>query len=75
MQSYEAKTRLSQIVAHVEESAEAYVVYRNGKPVADIIPHLDQKARLEPLQELLGAQYVGDPCEGVSEDDWPDALR
>ncbi|MGB0415972.1 MAG: type II toxin-antitoxin system Phd/YefM family antitoxin [Coraliomargarita sp.] len=72
---YEAKTRLSQIVAQVEEGTEAYVVCRNGKPVADIVPHQSRDAVLEPLAELSGASFVGDPCDPVSEEDWPEALR
>lgn len=72
---YEAKTHLSQIVTHVEETAEPYVLCRNGKPVADIVPHSAMKGRLDPLPELSGAQYEVDPCASLSEDDWPEALR
>jgi len=72
---YEAKTRLSQIVTQVEEGAESYVLCRNGKPVADIVPHQSRKAVLQPSPELLGAKYLDDPCAPLSTEDWPEALR
>ncbi|MFJ5340503.1 type II toxin-antitoxin system Phd/YefM family antitoxin [Pectobacterium sp. CHL-2024] len=35
---YEAKTNLSKIINHVSETGESYVIARNGKPVAKIVP-------------------------------------
>ena len=73
--NYEAKTHLSQIVTQVEETAEAYVLCRNGKPVADIVPHQSRVGAIEPLDELRGAVFTDDPCASLSEEDWPEALR
>lgn len=72
---YEAKTQLSRLVQAVEEGGESVVLCRNGKPVADLVPHAARKAKLEPLPELKGAHYVGDPCAPLEEDDWPESLR
>lgn len=37
--THDAKTRLSVILAEVEQNAESFVICRNGKPVADLVPH------------------------------------
>ncbi|MGB0460906.1 MAG: type II toxin-antitoxin system Phd/YefM family antitoxin [Opitutales bacterium] len=72
---YAAKTQLSRLVQAVEEEGELVVLCRNGKPVADLVPHAARKAKLEPLPELKGAQYIGDPCAPLGEEDWPESLR
>ncbi|MEQ9877860.1 type II toxin-antitoxin system prevent-host-death family antitoxin [Pectobacterium aroidearum] len=35
---YEAKTNFSKIINHVSETGESYIIARNGKPVAKIVP-------------------------------------
>ncbi len=35
---YDAKTHLSRIVSKVQETGETYVIARNGKPMAKIVP-------------------------------------
>jgi antitoxin (DNA-binding transcriptional repressor) of toxin-antitoxin stability system len=44
---HEAKTKLSSILAQVETQGEKFTIFRNGKPIADLVPH-QTKSRLEP---------------------------
>ena len=37
---HEAKTKLSAVLVEVAEKGETYVICRNGKPVADLVPHV-----------------------------------
>lgn len=72
---YEAKTHLSKLVSAVEESGEPIVLCRSGRPVADLVPHAGESPKLTPDPELAGATFVGDPCKGVPEEDWPENLK
>lgn len=50
-------------------------ICRNGEPVADLSPPAEE--RLPPtdpgLKVVFAPEY--DPCEGLSEDEWPEQLR
>ena len=43
---HEAKTNLSAILAEIDKSGETYIICRNGKPIADLVPR-KKKNRLE----------------------------
>ncbi len=72
---YEAKTHLSKIVAQIEAEGELVVLCRNGVPVADIVPHNSPGEAIAPDPDLMGAQYLGDPCAPLDASDWPETLR
>lgn len=72
---YEAKTHLSKLIAAMELDGEPVVLCRNGKPVADIVPHQLSGEVVEPDPDLAGARYSGDPCAPLDSSDWPEALR
>jgi len=72
---YEAKTHLSRLVAAVEEHGETVVLCRNGRPVADLVPHRRQAGRLEVDPSLAGAHFLGDPVAPLPVEDWPEELR
>lgn len=38
MNLYDAKTHFSKVISHVAETGETYIIARNGKPVAKIVP-------------------------------------
>lgn len=38
MNLYDAKTHFSKVIAHVADTGETYIIARNGKPVAKIVP-------------------------------------
>jgi len=72
---YEAKSQLSRLISIVEETGEPYVICRNGKPVADLVPHRQMQDPLQADPALRGAKFVGDPTAGLNEEDWPETLR
>jgi len=72
---YEAKTQLSKLVAVVEEGGGPIVLCRSGRPVADLVPHREEAANLEPDPELQGARFAGDPCAPLDAADWPEELK
>jgi antitoxin (DNA-binding transcriptional repressor) of toxin-antitoxin stability system len=77
--THEAKTRLSKLLAAVEEKGEVVLICRNGKPVAELTqPHTTSAGadRLKPSPDLkvtLSSDY--DPTEPLSEDEWPSEYR
>lgn len=72
---YEAKTHLSKLVASVEESGESIVLCRNGRPVADVVPHKEVRGNFTVPDSLKGAKFLGDPCAPLEESEWPESLR
>lgn len=67
---HEAKTGLSGLLAEVEKSGKRVVICRNGKPIADLVPHRHEVSM--SADKKLGAIKVKyDPTEEVSEEDWP----
>lgn len=72
---YEAKTKLSKLVASIEEVGEPIVLCRNGRPVADLVPHRKRGIQLKMDKGLMGAKFKGNPCFPLSEEDWPRELR
>ena len=70
----EAKTRLSAILAAVEDSGEVFVICRNGRPVAELRP---VGALADPLAqdpELSRVVFHADPSEPLEPADWPEAF-
>ena len=68
---HEAKTRLSAVLAEIAEKGEKYLICRNGKPVADLIPHI-KKSRLIPHPVLRQVEINYDATEPLSADEWPE---
>ena len=71
---HDAKTGLSALLAQVEKSGKRFVICRNGKPIADLVPHLHEVSM--SADEKLGAIKVNyDPTEEADEADWPRESR
>jgi prevent-host-death family protein len=66
---HKAKTNFSKLLAQVESDAAEYVICRNGKPIANLIPHR-QKDRLRPHPLLRKIQINYDPLEPLALDEW-----
>jgi prevent-host-death family protein len=66
---HEAKTQLSAVLAEVAEKGEKYLICRNGKPVADLVPHI-KKSRLDPHPVLSRIHVNYDATEPLSADEW-----
>jgi prevent-host-death family protein len=75
--THEAKTRLSKLLAAVEQKDEVVLICRNGKPVAELkAVKAAPRPRLKPdpsLKVIFGPGF--DPTEPASEEDWPEACR
>lgn len=66
---HEAKTHLSSLLAKIEKTGEEVVICRNGKPIADLRPHVC-KNRLKPHPVMSKIQINYDPVETLSDDEW-----
>ena len=67
---HEAKTQFSGLLARIEKRGERIVICRNGKPVADLVPH--QAAVSMGADKKLGAIAIHyDPTEEATEAEWP----
>ena len=72
--THEAKSKLSALLAAVEEKGESVLICRNGKPVAELSKPRITNARfdrLKPYPELKPLFINYDPTEPLSEDEWP----
>ena len=67
---HEAKSTLSSLLAEVERRGTRVVICRNGKPVADLIPH-QHVDRRQPDAKLGKIKIKYDPVEELAEGDWP----
>jgi len=67
---HEAKSKLSAILAEIEREGERYLICRNGKPVADLVPH-KKKSRLKPDSLLSRVKINCDITKPfIDENDW-----
>ena len=66
---HEAKTNLSKILVQIEKG-ETYLICRNGKPIADIIPHRQKQKRSIPHPLMSKIEINYDPTEDLTEDEW-----
>jgi len=77
--TYEAKTRLSELLRFVDEKHETVRICRNGKVVADIVSPRKGEAKNDPLArhpEIMGVKIKCDLASPViSEDELPDYMR
>ncbi len=71
----EAKTKLSALLADVEERGEIVVICRRHKPVAELRPagRAPNPLRLHPV--LSQVKFNEDPVAPLDAEDWPDAGR
>lgn len=67
---HEAKTRLSAVLADVEHKGETFLICRNGKPIAELVPHA-RPNRLTPHPMLRKIKVRYDPTEPLTADEWP----
>ncbi len=68
---HEAKTQLSALLAEVEKKGERIFICRNGKPVADLVPH-EHPDRLSPHPVMSAIRIAYDPTEPLDDDEWPE---
>jgi prevent-host-death family protein len=70
----EAKANFATLIAAVKNNGESYIICRNGKPVADLVPHkLKNRIKPHPLLSRIKIKY--NPAESAPEGDWPKCFR
>ena len=66
---HQAKTTLSAVLAEIEKHHETVVICRNGKPVADLVPH-QKRGRLKADPFLRQVTVKCDLTEPLTEKEW-----
>ena len=71
---HEAKTNFSNLLAKMEADGETIVICRNGKPVADLVPHKRfNRTKIHPVLSKIQINY--DPTEPLTNDEWPEMAK
>lgn len=73
--THEAKTRLSELLAKVESDQETVVICRNGKPVAELVPWQKPADPLRQDAALAKVVFHADPALPLGEEEWPPDAR
>jgi antitoxin (DNA-binding transcriptional repressor) of toxin-antitoxin stability system len=74
--THEAKSNLSKLLAAIEDKGEVVLICRNGKPVAEMKAIKTVAGRLTPDPSLKVTFALGlDPTEPATEEDWPEENR
>ena len=53
----------------VENKGKVFVIYKNEKPIADLIPH-KRKSRITPHPIMSKIKINYNPTETLSQDEW-----
>jgi prevent-host-death family protein len=73
--THEAKTRLSELLARIEKKKETVVICRNGRPVAEIHPWLKKKDPFLQSPRLKKVVFHEDPSKPLDGSEWPSNRR
>jgi len=68
----EAKTRLSSLIASVQATGQRVVICRNGRPAAELVP-VRIKDPFDQDLALQGVVFHEDPTAPLGPEDWPEA--
>lgn len=71
LNAHEVETQLFSVLLDIEKTGERFVIYRDGVPVADLIPH-HRKSRLTPHPVISQITINYDPTEPLTSDEWPE---
>jgi prevent-host-death family protein len=63
---HEAKTNLSRLLSQVETRGEPVLICRDGKPVADLVPHQPFKRNMKPHPQMSKIKINYDPAEPLT---------
>jgi len=69
--THQAKTQLSSLLAEVEERGETIIVCRNGKPIAELRPYRRPQTPLRRSARLARVEFHEDPSLPLDPSDWP----
>ena len=72
--THEAKSKLSKLLAEIEDNNEHVRICRHGRPIADLIP---VKLPQDPLSQdpELQVEILDDPTASLDAKDWPEEWR
>jgi len=73
--THEAKTKLSKLLALVEKEGKTVHICRNGKPVAELKPVVRKKDPLKVHPKLGKVIFNEDPVLPLSNNEWPEIFR
>jgi antitoxin (DNA-binding transcriptional repressor) of toxin-antitoxin stability system len=73
--THEAKTNLSELLAKVESQHETVIICRNGKPVAELHQWKSKKNPFTQSARLKKITIKEDPSLPLSEEEWPQSAR
>ena len=73
--THEAKTRLSELLAAVETRGEIVILCRAGRPVAEIRPLRRRRDPLRKDARLSRIVFHEHPVAPLHAEDWPEAPR
>ncbi|HUU22814.1 MAG TPA: type II toxin-antitoxin system prevent-host-death family antitoxin [Phycisphaerae bacterium] len=74
--THQAKTQLSRLLAQVEEGREEVLICRNGKPVAKLVAVDSGVADPLRMNPRLGpVVFHEDPCAPLDDEAWPEECR
>ena len=73
--THQAKTTLSTLLAAVEEKGENVIICRNGKPVARLVPTNTRPLDHFRADPRLAGKLLENPVAGVPEEAWPEEYR
>ncbi|MCG8570855.1 MAG: type II toxin-antitoxin system Phd/YefM family antitoxin [Spirochaetes bacterium] len=66
---HEAKTTLSKVLSEIEKNNEVYVICKNGKPIADLVPHVSRsRTQSHSIMSDIAINY--NPTEPLDENEW-----
>ena len=74
--THEAKSNLSKLLAAIEDKGEVVLICRNGKPIAEMkaIKTAAGRLTLDPALKVTFAPGF-DPTEPATAEDWPEENR
>lgn len=66
---HEAKTQLSAVLQQMEKTGETFIICRNGKPLAELIPYRrPSRLKYHPVLSKIKINY--NPTEELTDDEW-----
>ncbi|GAK58963.1 Prevent-host-death protein [Candidatus Vecturithrix granuli] len=68
---HEAETQLLSILLEIKRTGEAYLIYRDREPIAELSPYR-RKNRLIPHPVMSQITIDYDPTEPLSQNEWPE---
>jgi prevent-host-death family protein len=73
--THEAKTRLSELLAAVEKRGEVVILCRAGRPVAEIRALQPRRNPFRKDPRLSKIVFREDPAAPLHPEDWPETTR